>query len=177
MAKAYLPNSFFGSTPRPRHQWEARRQQAIRRLQQSATGKRYLSLLERRRGRGDYKPSAMALCIPRPFAAPGNPEPERSSRPPTPPSEATQYRHSRDRGLSTVSPTTGPSVPWETSRALSPTRSSPVQAASPQKTNRRPGDPETPGLRLGIALFKLPQPLPPSTIPPIPLPFSMNIHQ
>ncbi|XBA84026.1 ORF3 [torque teno Delphinidae virus 45] len=115
------------------------------------------------------------MALARPFQVPKrNPASASDTRPW---SEKAVSQSFDGTGLYTVSQRTGPSVPRETSRAQSPIRSSPVPTATPPATNQRAGGPQTWGIPVRLMLLNMPKPLPPSNVPPIPLPFSMNIHQ
>ncbi|XBA84119.1 ORF3 [torque teno Delphinidae virus 29] len=177
MAKTHLRNSIFSPLPRPREEWEARRQQAIRRLQQSSTGKLSPYHLQRRRGREGTSPSDMARSTPR-----SSPQRNPSAVPPSPPDSTppvqTQYPVCGGPGLYIVSNETGPSAPREKSRARPQIRTPTRATEAAPKTDETPAHPPAPKrVRFRITMPQLPALLPPSKYPPIPLPYPMNIHK
>ncbi|XBA84044.1 ORF3 [torque teno Delphinidae virus 23] len=88
-------------------------------------------------------------------------------------SPKTASRPSGDPRHPTGSEKTESSTQWTAWNNSSPPRNPPVPAATAQKTE----EPATPEECIPIRFVLLPRGLPASLITPIPLPFSMNIHQ
>ncbi|XBA83990.1 ORF3 [torque teno Delphinidae virus 40] len=149
-------------------------------MQRSTTGKLFLSLRDRRGGdrtsRNNRRPLAsigpLFRAAPGSTASPdGHPGPCARF-----PSAKTEYPRSARR-LLTVSQPMGASAPSEKDRHRAASPSPPTKSPTPPTTERQPG---TRSSLCGMSLvtyIKLPKCLPASSCPPIPLPFSMNIHQ
>ncbi|XBA84005.1 ORF3 [torque teno Delphinidae virus 44] len=149
------------------------------RRQRSSTGNLSHSPRHPNAGRGCWTPTAgkpLARGAPSPMGTNANAVrnlrtvPYRSVQTGSPPSG--------DRGRNTESPPTALSAQWTPAPAALPaTRSSPAKGQTAPKTPRPADASQTARLQLGLIYINMPKPLPPSKVPPIPLPFSMNIHQ
>ncbi|XBA84047.1 ORF3 [torque teno Delphinidae virus 31] len=169
-AKTYLRNTLFRSSPRPREQWEANRQRALARLQRSAKGKSIISHQSQKSAK--ERPRHVARPIFKSF--PGGERSPAALKPPYP-SEKTVSRPSRGTGRSIGFQTSAPSAQ---SRDPPTTRTPPRPTPPHQATTRATDDELSPeAQQVSFRLVLLPRTLPESLIPPIPLPFSLNLHQ